>query len=207
VTDVGLQLPQLGHHTSPDVVRRYAQPRKSSGTGACGGQDHFLYPLEPKRPYRNRPDEPVPEPYQSVLASTELLAFVAACTNRVRLGASVLVAGTHWPVPLAHRLATVDMLSGGRLVAGFGLGWNQEEHEAAGVDIRQSGKRLEDFIPALLACWGDDPVNYDGPFFTIPPSVIRPKPVQRPRPKILARHTVGQRPGEVPPPVRRLEPR
>ena len=46
--------------------------------------------------------------------------------------------------------------------------------------------RMDDFVPALLACWGDDPVSHDGPFFSIPPSIIRPKPVQQPRPPLLS---------------------
>lgn len=102
------------------------------------------------------------------------------------LGTSVLVAGNHWPVPLAQRLATIDMLCGGRLAVGLGVGWSAQEHAATGTDIATRGARMDDFVDALRTCWADDPVSHDGAFFAIPPTIIRPKPVQVPHPPLLS---------------------
>jgi hypothetical protein len=68
----------------------------------------------------------------------------------------------------------------GQLIVGLGVGWNAEEHRASGTDVETRGRRMDDFIPALLACWGEDPVSYDGPIFQIPSSLINPKPRRRP---------------------------
>lgn len=183
---VGLCLPQLGEHVTPAAVRAFCTRAEELGYSSLWVQDHFMWPLEPKRGYAGRPGAPVPKQYRSVLAPTELLTAAATWTTRVRLGTSILVAGNHWPVSLAQRLSTIDVLSGGRLLVGLGVGWNAEEHEASGTDITTRGARMDDFVSALTACWGDDPVSHEGPFFTIAPSIIRPKPVQRPHPLLLS---------------------
>ncbi len=183
---IGLCLPQLGEHVTTDAVRRFCLRAEELGYSSLWVQDHFMWPLNPVRGYAGRPGAPVPKQYQSVLAPTELLTAAAIWTERVSLGTSILVAGNHWPVQLAQRLSTIDVLSGGRLIVGLGVGWNEEEHDASGTDIRTRGARMDDFVDALKACWGDDPVQHEGPFFTIPPSIIRPKPVQRPRPLLLS---------------------
>lgn len=186
MTGVGLCLPQLGEGLTPDLLREFCVRAEQFGYTSLWVQDHFLWPLEPTRGYGGRPGAPIPPQYQSVLAPTELLAAVATWTTSVRLGTSVLVGGNHWPAQLAGRLATIDLLSGGRLSVGFGVGWSAEEHAACGTDIRTRGHRMDDFVPALLACWGDDPVSHEGPFFSIPPTIVQPKPVQRPRPPLLS---------------------
>lgn len=185
-TGVGLCLPQLGEHVTAKCLREFCESAEALGYSSLWVQDHFMYLLKPERGYGSVPGNLSPLPYESVFAPTELLTAAAAWTTAPMLGTSVLVTGHHWPVPLAQRLATIDVLSGGRLIAGFGIGWNAEEHKAVGADVRQRGKRMDDFIPALLACWGDDPVSYEGPTFSIPESIVRPKPAQQPRPKLIS---------------------
>jgi len=186
MTGVGLCLPQLGEHVAPWAIETFCRRAEDLGYSSLWVQDHFLWPLNPTRGYGGRPGARVPAQYTSVLAPTELLAAAATWTSSVGLGTSILVAGNHWPVSLAQRLATIDVLSGGRLRVGLGVGWNAEEHEASGTDVARRGERMDDFIPALVRCWGEDPVHHEGPFFTIPPAVVRPKPVQRPRPMLLS---------------------
>lgn len=186
MTGVGLCLPQLGAHVTPEIIGEFARRAEDLGYGSLWVQDHFMWPLEPRRGYAGRDGAPIPPEYRSVFAPTELLAYVAGQTNSVTLGTSILVAGNHWPVPLAQRLATIDQLSRGRLVVGLGVGWNAEEHEASGTDIATRGDRLDDFVPALLACWGPDPVRHQGPFFTVEPACVQPKPHQQPRPRLVS---------------------
>jgi probable F420-dependent oxidoreductase len=186
MTGVGLCMPQLGDGVTVEIVREFSRRAESLGYTSLWVQDHFLWPLEPRRGYAGRPGAPIPHQYQSVLAPLELLASAAAWTETVTLGTSILVAGNHWPVPLAQRLATIDVLSGGRLIAGFGVGWSDEEHESAGTDVRTRGARMDDFVATLVACWSDDPIEHHGPFFDVPPSMMRPKPLQRPHPPLVS---------------------
>lgn len=186
MTRVGLCLPQLGDGLTPELVQEFCVRAEACGYTSLWVQDHFLWPITPRRGYAGRPGAPIPRQYQSVLAPTELLAAVAAWTTAVRIGTSILVAGNHWPAQLAGRLATIDVLSGGRLSVGLGVGWSEEEHTATGNDVRARGRRMDDFVPALLACWGADPVRHEGPVFTIEEAMVRPKPVQSPRPPLLS---------------------
>lgn len=181
MTTIGLTLPQLGPVVSASLIRDFVQQADEMGFDDLWVQDHFLYALAQAGEYGGSAAAQ-PEVYRSVWAPTELLAAVAIWTERMTLGTSILVGGNHWPAQLANRLATVDQLSGGRLsVVGLSVGWSEEEHRAVGVDPRTRGKRLDDFVPALKACWTDDPVDYHGSFFDIGPAVMQPKPTRVPR--------------------------
>jgi probable F420-dependent oxidoreductase len=113
-----------------------------------------------------------------VYAPLEVLAFAAARTSRITLGTSIMVALLHNPADLARRFATLDRLSGGRVVAGLGQGWMAQEFEAAGVPLSSRGPRFTEFIEAMRAVWGPDPVSYDGRFYRIEESNVGPKPVR-----------------------------
>jgi probable F420-dependent oxidoreductase len=181
MTTVGLTLPQLGPVVCASLLRDFAQQAEGMGFDHLWVQDHFLYALDPGGDYGGSAAAQ-PEVYKSVWAPTEVLAAVAGWTERVRLGTSVLVGGNHWPAPLAAQLATVDQLAGGRLdVIGLAVGWSVEEHVAAGVDFTTRGRRMDDFVPALRACWGPDPVRHSGEFFSIAECAMNPKPVSTPR--------------------------
>jgi alkanesulfonate monooxygenase SsuD/methylene tetrahydromethanopterin reductase-like flavin-dependent oxidoreductase (luciferase family) len=82
------------------------------------------------------------------------------------------------PIILAHRLATRDRLSGGRLVVGVGQGWMEQEFQAAGVSMKRRGAEFEEHIPAMRAVWGPDPMSFEGRFYRIPEADIGPKPVR-----------------------------
>jgi probable F420-dependent oxidoreductase len=186
MTGLGLCLPQLGPHVTTEAIRLFCRSAEELGYSSLWVQDHFMWPLAPRRGYGGRENAPVPKQYQSVWAPMELLTAAAMITDRVALGTSVLVAGNHWPVSLAQRLATIDHLSNGRLIVGLGVGWSAEEHDASGTSIEQRGRRIDDFLATMLACWGTDPVSHRGPFFDVPPSMLQPKPKQQPRPKLLS---------------------
>lgn len=186
MTGVGLCLPQLGPHVTGPVVRDFCTKAEEMGFTSLWVQEHLFYPLEGKTGFSGRAGRPVPEPYRSVLGATELLAAAAAWTSDALLGTSILVAGYHRPVELAQRLATIDVLSGGRLVAGLGLGWSIDEHTQMDVSMERRGARLEELVVAMEACWGDDPVEHHGELFDIPVAEVRPKPVQRPRPYLMS---------------------
>lgn len=123
--------------------------------------------------------------YRSVQDPIVSLAHVAAVTERVRLGFAVVNAPFYSPIVLAKQLSTLDHLSAGRLDAGLGLGWAEEEFVAAGVPYQRRGARTEEFIQCLKAIWTQDVVQFDGEFYRIPPARVDPKPVQRPHPPLL----------------------
>ena len=120
----------------------------------------------------------MPESYANVYDPLETLAYVAAKTERIRLGTSIIDVLFHAPVILARRFATLDNLSGGRLIAGLGQGYSPEEFAAANVPMSRRGAGFEEFIEAMRAAWGPDPVRFSGRFYEIPESQINPKPVQ-----------------------------
>jgi probable F420-dependent oxidoreductase len=128
---------------------------------------------------------PLPDSNATVYDPLETLTWVAAQTERVRLGTSVLDALFQPPVVLARRLATLDRLSDGRVVAGIGQGWMPEEFAVAGVPPGRRGTGFEDHLAAMRACWGPDPVEHTGPRYQIPRSRIGPKPVQDPLPVLI----------------------
>ena len=185
-TAVGLCLPQLGEFVTRPALRTFCERAEELGYGGLWAQEHLYFPRNPSSGYAARPGIPVPEQYRTTLATTELLAAAAAWTSHIGIGASVFVGGYHRPVELAQRTATLDVLSEGRLTVGFSVGWSQEEHDQMGVDFHSRGRRLDELVRALVACWGPDPVNFEGEFFSIVDADVRPKPVQSPRPKLLS---------------------
>jgi probable F420-dependent oxidoreductase len=113
------------------------------------------------------------------------LAHVAGVTRRIRLGTATLIAAYVPPVVLANQLATLDLVCDGRLDVGLSVGWSQDEYAACGIPFQERGARLDEYLRCLHALWGDDPVEFSGRFYSVPRSLFRPKPRQRPHPPIL----------------------
>jgi probable F420-dependent oxidoreductase len=116
---------------------------------------------------RNR--TPMPDPL-------ELLAYFAAVTETVKLGTAVVVAPLHSPAVLAKRVATVDRLSGGRMMLGLGIGWQEAEYAAVGASFKDKGARLEECIGAMRALWADAPATYHGRFVHLDEVSALPQP-------------------------------
>jgi len=167
----GVNLPTFGPHAGPDAVAAVATAAERLGFGAVSVTERLLLPADPA--WRNEaglPEWPVLDPI-------EALTFAAAHTRRVRLGTGVVDVLFQPPVVLARRLATLDVLSGGRVDAGLGQGWLPEEFAATGVPMSRRGDGFVEYLAAVRACWGPDPVVHDGPRYPIPPARIGPKPV------------------------------
>jgi probable F420-dependent oxidoreductase len=113
------------------------------------------------------------------------LAHLAGRTDRIRLGLAVLNMPFFSPALMAKQLTTLDVLSGGRLDVGLGVGWSMVEFVASGVPREHRGARAEEFLRALRALWTDDVVEFSGRFYQIPPARMQPKPLQRPHPPVL----------------------
>jgi probable F420-dependent oxidoreductase len=135
-------------------------------------------------PYPATPDGSLPSEYQTIFDPLETLTFVAANTNKIALGTSVIDMLFHNPVVLARRFATLDVLSEGRAICGLGIGWSKDEYQASNVPFKDKGKRADEFLQALKRIWTDDVVEFKGNFYSIPASKIGPKPIQKPHPPI-----------------------
>lgn len=131
-------------------------------------------------------------------APVPLLATVAAATERLRLGTFVLNVDLRHPAVLAQELASLDVLSGGRVEIGIGAGWNQPEYDAVGIPFDRVPvrvDRLAEAVAVLKGCFGEGPFSLAGAHFTITGHDGQPKPVQRPHPPIMVggggRRTLG----------------
>ena len=91
----------------------------------------------------------------------------------------------HNPITLAKEFTTIDILSEGRVICGFGIGWSKEEYLAANIPYEKRGERANEILEAMKKIWTDDIVEFNGEFYKIPKSIINPKPIQKPYPKIL----------------------
>src|SRR5437870_2038934 len=179
----GFALPQAGSAIGPEGLVTAAKRAEDLGFDSLWVLDRILWPVNPQVPYPAG-DGSLPELYKKVLDPVETLTFVAARTDHIFIGTSVLNLPWYNPVLLARRLTTVDILSAGRLRVGFGIGWSPDEYEAAGATWQERGKRADELIQALKKIWTTDPVDFQGKYYRIPKSVIGPKPVQKPHPPI-----------------------
>jgi len=145
--------------------------------------EHLIYPQEIRTPYPygGRFPYAVTDP---VLDVPTTLAWVAAVTRHVRLGASVMVLPYHEPIALAQALATIDVLSGGRLMVGVASGWLREEFDLLGIPFRERGARTDEYLAVLRALWTEERVTYRGRFVRLEDAAFFPKPVQKPHPPI-----------------------
>src|SRR6266700_5458646 len=181
---LGFSLPMAGSWAPPQNQILVAQRAEALGYHSLWVFQRMLYPIKPQNDYPPLPGQPWPKSFERVMDPLVSLAFVAAVTSRIRLGTSVLIVPYYTPVMLAKQLATLDIVSGGRLDVGLGLGWSKDEFDAVGVPHEGRGKRADEFLRCLKAIWTEDPVEFSGEFYRVPRSRVEPKPVQRPYPPI-----------------------
>lgn len=173
--EIGIALPQYGTVVSPESIMQVALEAEKMGLASLWVSDRLLLPTKPRDTWDG---EPWPEMFTTVYDPIEMLTYVASKTKNVKLGTSVLSSLFQNPVTLARRLATLDRLSGGRVIAGLGQGDFKDEFAAAGIPRSRRGRGFGELVEAVRACWGPDPVSYTGLFYQIPESRIGPKPVQ-----------------------------
>ena len=129
-------------------------------------------------------DSPRSELWRNVYDPLVVLSYVAARTSRIKLGTSVLIMPYRNPIVTAKTLATLDQMSGGRVIAGVGSGWNQAEFDALGRPYRQRGSRTDEYLHIWQACWAPGMTSFQGRYYSFENMHINPKPLQRPHPPI-----------------------
>ena len=184
---LGVVLPNLGELAEPDTLVSLAQRAEALGFDGVFLSDHLVLPTSPSSSYPYRSDGVFPlRPEYPVLEPVTALSYLAAVTNRVRLGLSVLVLPYRHPVLAAKMLATLDHFSHGRLIVGVGVGWLAEEFQALGADFAQRGSVAEEQLELLKLLWTQDQPRFAGRHYQVEGVSCLPRPVQQPHPPIWA---------------------
>jgi probable F420-dependent oxidoreductase len=174
----GVVFPQTEIGSDPAAVRDYAQTAEGLGYDYLLIYDHVL---------GANPDRPGgwtgPYTHETLFHEVFVLfGYLAAITQRLELVTGVLILPQRETALVAKQAAEIDVLSGGRLRLGVGIGWNEVEYIAQGEDFHNRGKRLEEQVQILRELWTKPLVKFKGEFHTIPDAGIKPMPVQRPIP-------------------------
>jgi probable F420-dependent oxidoreductase len=166
---------------SPVALAREAELR---GFHSLYVPEHTHIPVSRRTPAPTG-DTELADEYRRSLDPYVALAAAAAVTSSIRLGTGVALVAQHDPIALAKEIATVDLLSGGRFVLGIGYGWNHEEMENHGIDVKRRRARVRETMLAMQALWANEVAEYHGEFVRFEASWQWPKPVQQPRPPVL----------------------
>jgi probable F420-dependent oxidoreductase len=175
---LGVVFPQLEIGADPAAIRDYAQAAESLGYGHLLVYDHVL-----GADIRHYPGWNGPYNHQDMFHEPFVLfGYLAAVTQRLQLVTGVIILGQRQTALVAKQAAEVDVLSGGRLRLGVGIGWNAVEYEALGENFRNRGRRCEEQIAVLRALWTQEVVDFEGRWHRIRHAGINPLPIQRPIP-------------------------
>jgi probable F420-dependent oxidoreductase len=178
---LGFGLPVSGSWATPDTMRRIACRAEELGYASLWTFQRVLFPA----------DGELGPSHRAVHDPVVALAYVAGHTDRIGLGTATICAPFTAPALLAKTLTSLDVLSGGRLTVGLGMGWLPQEYAAAGVPFERRGARMDEYLRCLEALWTQDPVEFAGEFYTVPRSHVGPPPVQRPHPPVLLGGAAG----------------
>jgi probable F420-dependent oxidoreductase len=188
--DIGCHLPVYGPAATREALTLFARRAETLGYDSLWVSDHVVIPytIRSRYPYNATGDFPL-APDTDFLEPLTVMALVAAVTNRVRLGTSVLVLPHRHPVLTAKMLATLDHLAPGRVILGAGVGWMKEEIELLGVPHNRRGAWSDEAIRVMRNCWKDERVSFTGEFFSFQDLGVRPRPVNRGIPIWIGGHT------------------
>jgi probable F420-dependent oxidoreductase len=162
----------------PETAARLARAAEAAGFESLWVADHVVLP-----------DPPLPQrpmaPDMRLLEPVVMLTFYAALTTHIRLATGVIVLPQRHPLVLAKQLATLDVLSNGRLMFGLGVGWCEPEFRALGVPFKQRGRLGDEYLAAMRAIWTQAKPAYEGRYVAFAGVQARPQPLQRPTPPII----------------------
>src|SRR5262249_37840920 len=183
--DFGWHLPCYGPLATRENLIRVAQEAEACALESVFVSDHLALPFEAATPYEGSRSGafPIP-PTAPFLEPLTALAVVAAGPERVSLATPGLVLPRRHPVLAAKTIATLDHLSGGRVIVGVGVGWLREEIEMLGVPYERRGAWSDEALDVMKRCWADERSKHAGEFFRFGDVGCYPKPVQKPYPPI-----------------------
>jgi probable F420-dependent oxidoreductase len=182
---LGLFSMTSGPCTYPDGAARVARAAEAAGFDSLWGGEHVVLP-DPRVP-------PSPlDPADRITDPVVTLAFLAAHTRRIRLGTGIIILPQRNPLVLAKQLATLDVLSSGRLIFGVGVGYLEPEFRALGIPFASRGAVTDDYLAAMRAIWSERRPAYRGRFVSFDSVQAHPQPVQQPGPPlVIGGHTAA----------------
>jgi probable F420-dependent oxidoreductase len=181
----GFSLVVRGKDATPDTFAAIAERAEALELDSLWLSAHVILPPQVKSGYVLIPGRMHPDHWRECYWEPfTVLGYLAGITSRLTLGTSVVVLPMHNPFEVAKQVAEVDQLSGGRFVFGIGVGWFEEEFQVLGRNFRNRGRRTDEALALMQRLWSDDPVSFDGEFYSCTDASFKPKPVQRPRPPI-----------------------
>lgn len=170
---LAVEFPSVAYREGPEGVARLARAIEDIGFDQLDMFDHVVMGF----PTNDRPAGPYP-PQMPILEAFTVLAFAAAQTSRIGLGTEVLVLPQRQPVLVAKQAATLDILSGGRLRLGVGVGWQAAEYEALQTDFTARGRHMDEAIDLLRTCWEEEHIDFSGDHYQCHAMAMEPKPPQ-----------------------------
>src|ERR1700678_3194964 len=176
---VGLHALGIGAGARPDVIRAVAIAAETAGFATLWAGEHVVLVDQPASRYPYSADGRIAVPADADWLDPLLgLSFIAAATTIIGLATGVLLLPEHNPVVAAKQAATLDVLSGGRLTLGIGIGWSAEEYAALGIPFAGRGRRTAEYVAAMRTLWADDVASFSGEFTRFESVRVNPKPVR-----------------------------
>lgn len=190
---VGIKIPNWGSLASPEALERTAIAADVRGFGSVWVSDHVAMPSTALRDYPyDAAAKPPFDPDTAFIDAFAALTFVAATTRHVQLGTGVLVLPLRHPIMTAKQAASVDVLSRGRLVLGVGIGWMADEFAVLGQDWTGRGRRTDEAIAVMRACWSRSPTELPGEFARFGSIAVKPTPTHgRHLPVLVGGHSAA----------------
>ena len=170
----GVHIPHHRNLATPELIAAAARRGEDQGWDSIWLSDHVLLPNEPSEQHRRVFYEPL-----------AMMGYLAAATSRVRIGTSVLVVPYRDPIVTAKQIATIDALSGGRLVIGVGAGGLAGEFALLGVPFNRRGRLTDEYLRVMRELWANDDPRFEGETVRFGDALFWPKPAQRPAPPLL----------------------
>ncbi len=187
----GLRYCNTGRYVDPAKAVELLEAGEEAGFESAWTVEHTVVPAgyESSYPYSSdgrmaggKNDIPLPDPLI-------WMAYAAAATSKIKLGTGILILPQHSPVVAAKQIATLDYMSGGRVLLGIGVGWLKEEFDAIGVPFADRGRRTDEYVAAMRELWSADVPSFHGEFVNFDGAYCRPQPVNKAVPIIVGGHS------------------
>jgi probable F420-dependent oxidoreductase len=187
----GIGFATSGKFSDPGLLAHLATTAERCGFESLWSVEHVAVPVK-HLPYPGSKDGSMPGGDDVAIPDPLIpLAYVAAVTKTIKLATGILILPQRHPIYTAKEVATVDVLSGGRVILGIGSGWMKEEFEALGIDFHHRGAMTDEAIQALRALWKDGAASFEGKHFRFGPLHSNPKPVRRDVPIHVGGHSTA----------------
>jgi probable F420-dependent oxidoreductase len=186
----GIAYANIGHFSAPDGAVALATAAEAAGFESLWTVEHVVVPHDyaSTYPYARGGKMPGGEDF-NLPDPLVWLTWVGAHTSTLRLGTGILVLPLRNPVVLAKEVATLDVMSGGRMLLGVGVGWLEEEFAVIGASFPDRGRRTDEYVEAMRALWSQDMATFSGDTVSFRDAILRPRPVDGRVPVIIGGHT------------------